>query len=181
MSRNIINIQEITEMAWERLDIDDLRLTLAEDEVQKLNTCSLDENLSGVIQQQLDMAADAFRGAWQSAGYNIDVRDHYVAPQYKQFVLDYARWAIWTRFPMTEGYALSEPRQKQYEFALKLLEKPFLGVEKPDYSDDPDLSGNTDLTATHDAAITLPWQKFPSMPFEYGFFDVYPFPKFEKK
>ena len=35
---------------WKRLTIDDLRLTLAEDEVEKLNTCSLDSNLSSVVQ-----------------------------------------------------------------------------------------------------------------------------------
>ena len=36
-------------MAWTRLDIDDLRLTLSEDEVNKLSSYSLNENLSGVI------------------------------------------------------------------------------------------------------------------------------------
>ena len=126
------------------------------------------------------MAADAFRGAWTAKGYNVDVRDHYVAPEYRQFVLDYARWSIWTRFPMTENYALTEPREKLYQTAVDLLKNPYIGVSKPDYSDDPELSGRTDLTATHDAAITIPWQKFPSLPFDSGFWDVYHFPKFGK-
>ena len=96
---------------WERLTIDDLRLVLAEDEIEKLNERSLAEDkLSVVIQEQLDLVSDAFRGAWQSKGYTLDVRDHYVAPESKQFVLNYARWQIWTRFPMTENFALSEPR-----------------------------------------------------------------------
>lgn len=164
-------------MAWERLDIDDVRLTLAEDEVEKLSTYSLNEEMSAVIQQQLDMAADAFRGAWQSKGYTIDVRDHYIAPEYRQFILDYARWAIWTRFPMTDNYALSEPRQKQYEFAQELLKDPYIGVSKPDYSDDPELSGDTSLSSLNDGAITMPWQKFPAQIWDEGFPQVYPHPK----
>ena len=126
------------------------------------------------------MVADSFRGAWMAKGYNVDVRDHYIAPEYRNSVLNYARYQIFTRFPMAENYALSEPRKKQYEEAYDLLKNPYIGVSKPDYSDDPELSGRTDLTATHDAAITVPWQKFPSLPFDNGFWDVYPFPKFTK-
>ena len=158
-------------MGWTRLTIDDLRLVLAEDEVDKLNTRSLDANLSAVIQEQLDCVADAFRGAWQSKGYNIDVRDHYVAPEYRQFVLNYARWQIWTRFPMTEDYSLSKSREKQYDEAAALLKDPYIGVSKPDYSDDPDLSA-LNIT-TQDAAITVPWLKFPPMPFDEGFPQAY--------
>lgn len=119
--------------------------------------------------------SDAFRGAWQSKGYTLDVRDHYIAPEYKQFVLNYARWQLWTRFPMTEDYALSEPRKKQYEEAVELLKNPYVGVSKPDYSDDPELSGRTDLSTTHDSAVTMPWLKFPAMPFDEGFAQVYPY------
>ena len=158
-------------MGWTRLTIDDLRLVLAEDEVDKLNTRSLDANLSAVIQEQLDCVADAFRGAWQSKGYNIDVRDHYVAPEYRQFVLNYARWQIWTRFPMTEDYSLSKSREKQYDEAAALLKDPYIGVSKPDYSADPDLSA-LNIT-TQDAAITVPWLKFPPMPFDEGFPQAY--------
>ena len=161
-------------MAWKRLDIDDLRLVLSEDEVQKLDQRSLDDSmLSTVIQTQLDTVADAFRGAWQSKGYTVDERDHYIAPEYKQFVLNYARWQIWTRFPMTEDYALSEPREKQYEEAAALLKDPYIGVSKPDYSDDPDLSAKT-MSST-DAAISMPWMKFPAQPFDTGFWQVYPY------
>lgn len=163
-------------MAWSRLTINDLRLVLAEDEVQKLNQYSLDDPLfETVIQSQLDLVADAFRGAWQSKGYLLDVRDHYVAPEYRQFVLNYARWQIWTRFPMTENYALSEPRKAQYEEAAELLKNPYVGVSKPDYSDDPQLSGDTSLSNVNDGAITMPWQKFPAMPFDIGFAQVWPF------
>ena len=37
-------------MSWKQLTIDDLRLVLAEDEVEKLNEVSLDPSLSTVIQ-----------------------------------------------------------------------------------------------------------------------------------
>lgn len=161
-------------MAWKQLTIDDLRLVLAEDEIEKLNQRSVvDEKFEEIIQEQLNTVADAYRGAWQSKGYTIDVRDHYVAPEYIQFVLNYARWQIWTRFPMTEDYALSEPRKKQYEEAAELLKDPYIGVSKPDYSDDPSLSSVTQHE--HDAAISMPWMKFPAQPFDTGFWQVYPY------
>lgn len=167
-------------MSWERLTIDDLRLVLAEDEIEKLNERSLaDDKLSVVLQEQLDLVSDAFRGAWQSRGYTLDVRDHYVAPEYKQFVLNYARWQIWTRFPMTENFALSEPRKKQYEEAVELLKNPYIGVSKPDYSDDPELSGDTRLSNVNDGAITMPWLKLPPSPFDTGFAKVYPYWEFD--
>lgn len=121
--------------------------------------------------------SDAFRGAWQSKGYTIDVRDHYTAPEYKEFVLNYARWSIFTRFPMTEGFALTEPRKVLYEQAAKLLENPYLGVSDPDYSDDPELSGDTSLSASTDSAFSMPWQKFPAEPWEYGYSQVWRFTK----
>ena len=56
-----------------------------------------------------------------------------------------------------------------------MLKDPFIGVERPDYSDDPELSGNTDLSSTSDSAVTMPWQKFPAVPFDTGFAQVYPY------
>lgn len=162
-------------MAWNRLTINDLRLVLAEDEVEKLNERSLDdEKFQQVVQQQLDMVSDFFRGAFQSKGYPVDVRPHYTPPEYKTPILNYARWEIWTRFPMTEDYALSDPRKKQYEEARDLLKNPYIGVSRPDYSDDPELSGNTSLSGLWDGAIKMPWQKFPAMPFDEGFVQVWP-------
>lgn len=163
-------------MAWKRLGIDDLRLVLAEDEVSKLNQYSLANPLfEQVIQQQLDLVSDAFRGAWQSKGYQIDVRDHYTAPEYHVFILNYARWEIWTRFPSTEDFALTKPREKQYEEAAELLKNPYVGVSKPDYSDDPGLSGDTSLSVSSDGAITMPWLKFPPFPFDEGFIQALPY------
>ena len=166
-------------MSWKRLTIDDLRLVLAEDEIEKLSERSLaEEKLSAVIQQQLDLAADSFRGALQSKGYLLDERDHYIAPEYMQFALNYARYSIWTRFPMTENFALSEPRKKQYDEAVELLKNPYIGVSKPDYSDDPTLSGDTSLSNVNDGAVTMPWLKLPPTPFDTGFARVYPYWEF---
>ena len=66
---------------------------------------------------------------------------------------------------MTEDFALSEPRKKLYEEARELLKNPYIGTTTPDYSDDPDLSGNTNLSAINDGAIKMPWQRFPAEPF----------------
>ena len=158
-------------MSWKQLTIDDLRLVLAEDEVDKLNEVSLDPSLSTVIQDQLDMVSDAYRGSWLSKGYTIDVRDHYIAPEYRNAVLNYARFQIFTRFPMTPSFALDENRKKQYEEATELLKNPYIGVSKPDYSDDPQLSSMTQHD--YDPAISMPWLKFPTMPFDTGFYKPY--------
>ena len=109
-------------MSWKQLTPDDLKLVLAEDELDKLSTCSLAEDkLSVILQDQLDMVADAFRGAFQSKGYNVDVRDHYTPASYKNFILNYARFEIFTRFPMTGDYALDDNRKKQWEEAQKMM------------------------------------------------------------
>ena len=88
-------------------------------------------------------------------------------------MLNYSRYQIWTTFPMTESYSLSEPREKLYSQAVELLKDPYLGTSKPDYSNDPTLSGDTNLNKDHDAAISMPWVKFPAMPFDNGFWQPY--------
>ena len=80
---------------------------------------------------------------------------------------------------MTEDFALSEPREKQYEEAAELLKDPYIGVSKPDYSDDPELSSTTQHD--HDAAISIPWMKFPAQPFDTGFWQVYPYYRWNGK
>ena len=158
---------------WLQPTIEHLQLVLAQDELDKLSSCSVD--ITDVLQKQLNAVADTFRSAFVSKGYTIDVRDHYVDAGYLIPVLNYARYQIFTRFPMAEDYALSEPRKKQYEEAAQLLKTPYLGVSRPDYSDDPQLSSDTSLSNVNDGAITMPWQKFPAVPFDTGFAQVYPF------
>ncbi|WP_407450938.1 hypothetical protein [Fibrobacter sp.] len=69
---------------------------------------------------------------------------------------------------MADDYALSEPRKMQYEEAVELLKDPYLGVSKPDYSDDPTI----DPGSAADAAISMPWLKFPPT-FYSGFPQAY--------
>lgn len=157
-------------MSWRRLTKDDLRLVLAEDEIQKLEQASLDlPSLSAVIQQQLDACADTFRAAFRSKGYTLDVRDHYIDDGYVIPALDYARYQIFTRFPMAENYALSKPREELYKAAQELLKNPYLGTSTPDYSDDPELSGDVDDSLAKDPSITIPWLRLPPLEGECGF------------
>lgn len=73
---------------------------------------------------------------------------------------------------MTTSFALDENRKKQYEEAAELLKDPYIGVSKPDYSDDPELSSLT-TKARYDSAISVPWLKFQPMPFDDGFPEAY--------
>ena len=76
-------------------------------------------------------------------GYDIDVRDHYTCSTYWPFILAFARWTLWNRFPSANNFALTETRKDEWELAKELLKNPYIGLDKPDYSDDPELSGNT--------------------------------------
>lgn len=156
-------------MSWKKLTSEDLKLVLAQDEINKLEECSVD--IDDVLQKQLDIVADLFRGAWKSKGYTIDIRDNYIAPEYIVPILNYARWQIWTRFPATETISLSENRKVGYEEAVELLKNPYIGVSKPDYSDDPELSGNTELNKIQDSAISMPYLRMddPYIGFSYNF------------
>ena len=158
---------------WRKLDFKDLQNVLAYDEFQKLNEMSLSSDLSDICQPILDQVADMFRGAFLTKGYNVDIRDHYVPQGYVNPILNYARWQIWTRFPNSQNIALDDPRRFAYEEAKELLKDPYIGTENPDYSDDPELSGRTDLTSTNDASLTLPYQRFWTKPQNYGFINPY--------
>ena len=154
---------------WKRLTIEDLKLVLSEDEVNKLDnrSTSVDER----INKQLDMVANLFRGAWKAKGYTIDVREYYVAPEYITPILNYSRWQIWTTFPSTENISLSENRKLGYDEAVELLKNPYIQVSKPDYSDDVVLSGDTKLNRINDNAISMPYLRMddPYFGFSYNF------------
>lgn len=142
---------------WKRLDFNDLAEILAQDEIDKLDVYSLSADISSICQKQLDSVADLYRGSWQSKGYALDVREHYVAPEYRIPVLNYARWQIWTRFPNSKDIGLDDPRKAAYEEAKELLKSPFIGVSPPDYSDSAELSADSTLSASKDVAISLPF------------------------
>lgn len=140
-------------MSWKHLTSEDLKLVLSQDEINKLEERSVD--LADVLDKQLDTVADLFRGAFRSKGYTIDERDHYIPDSYVQYVLDYARYSIFTRFPMANEYALSEPRKLLFEQASEILKNPFI---KPDDPVDPDDPDDPD-SEKRDNAITLPYLK----------------------
>lgn len=110
-----------------------------------MNTISLDTELvNQVLQESLDTASDAFRAAWTAKGYDVDPREHYITSGYKLFVLAFARYFIWTRFPGSEDYAISKPREELYKKAMEMLKNPYLQTDKVKW-DDPELSAYGDI------------------------------------
>ena len=156
---------------WQRLTYNDMRMYLAKDELDRLQNSNIDVDFTTVINDTLDMVADTFRGAWSAKGYELDVRDHYIDIAYKPFILSFARWVLWNRFPAAGDYALTETRKDEFKLAQDLLKNPYIATSMPDYSDDPQLSGLH--TSSTDGAIKIPWMRFPAEPFETGFWDVY--------
>ena len=134
---------------------------------------SIEESIDDIIQQQIDSVADSYRAAFSSKGYAMDVRPHYIPNAYRLYALCIARYYICTRFPNSLNIFLDEPRKELYTQAMELLKDPYIGVPEPDYSDDPELSGRTDLTSISDASLTLPYQRFWTKPQNYGFINPY--------
>lgn len=160
-------------MSWKQLKYDDMRLYLAKDELDRLETVSIDTDLSAVVNDTLDLVSDAFRGAWLAKGYDIDQRDHYTCSTYWPFILAYARWTLWNRFPSANNFALTETRKDEWNLAKELLKNPYIGLDKPDYSDDPELSGNTGTALSADPAISIPWLRTVPQCGKFGFPEVY--------
>lgn len=159
-------------MAWKQLTYDDMRLYLAKDELDKLQTASIDQNLTDVVNQTLDLVADAFRGAWIAKGYKIDSNAHYVCSTYFPFILAYARWVLWNRFPMAQNYALSDARKDEWKLAADLLKNPYIGVDDPDAGSGDEPQDEIAYLSS-DAAISIPWLKFPPTFEDGGFPSVY--------
>ena len=110
---------------WKRLNYTDLTEILAQDEINKLDVYSLSADISSICQKQLDSVADMFRGSWSAKGYALDVREHYVAPEYRIPVLNYARWQIWTRFPNSKDIGLVS---RNYQYSISHIEPLTLNV-----------------------------------------------------
>ena len=134
---------------------------------------SIEESIDDIIQQQIDCVVDSYRAAFSSKGYAMDIRPHYLPNAYRLYALCIARYYICTRFPNSLNIFLDEPRKELYTQAMELLKDPYIGVPEPDYSDDPELSGRTDLTSISDASLTLPYQRFWTKPQNYGFINPY--------
>lgn len=132
---------------WKHLTLSDMKLYLSQDELDQLNSASVD--IEDVVDKQLDVIADMFRGAFLSKGYEIDTREHFIPSSYQHFVCTYARYCVWTRFPMSPAIALDEARKAEYEFIQSLIKDPKIGTDKPDWEhssenpDNPDNAGKT--------------------------------------
>lgn len=151
-------------MSWKQLNIDDLRTILSEDEVNSLNTLSLKPNTTDAINSCIDLVSDTWRGALLAKSYRYDIRDHYTPSEYSYWILVHARWAIWTRFPMSPDIALDEARKEEYKQALKFLQNPSIGVTKPDWEYD---SGNPANGVQSMGSISVPWMRFDEDPWLY--------------
>lgn len=152
-------------MAWKKLNIDDLRLVLSEDEVQKLNELSVEENIDQILNDTIELISQTWRGAMRAKGIEIDPRDGYIPSAYQYWVLVHSRYACWSRFPNSSVIAIDEVRKKEYEQALEILKSPFLNTDEvewflPDGNPNPDLSAYQRLLG---ASLQVPWQQFPDM------------------
>ena len=59
-------------MAWKKLEMNDLRLVLSEDEMDKLNELSLDESITAVIDDTIELVSNVWRGALKAKGMEIE-------------------------------------------------------------------------------------------------------------
>lgn len=155
----------LTAMSWKRLTIDDVKLVLAQDEIDKLSELSLSPELTSVVNDTCDLIASTWRGAIQAKGNSIDPRDFYLPSCYWYHALAMIRQALWTRFPNSGVIALDERRVKEYEAAMELLKQPYLEVDKvewylPDGTPNPELSAYTQ-DGTGGSSMLTPWLRFP--------------------
>ena len=149
---------------WSQLTIDDMKLYLSQDELDALNSYSVD--IENVINKQLDAIADMFRGAFVSKSYEIDTREHYIPSSYKHFVCTYARYVIWQRFPMSPNVALDDARKAEYELVKDLLKDAYIGVDKPEWehsSSNPENTGKI-----QGGSIKLPFLRFDQSLYDWG-------------
>lgn len=151
-------------MAWKKLEMNDLRLVLSEDEVEKLNELSLDESMTQVINDTISLVSNVWRGALKGKGMEIDPRDAYTPSSYWYWVLVHARYACWSRFPNSSVIAIDDVRKNEMERAMELLKSPYLDVDAvewylPDGEPNPDLSAYQPSTGSQ---LTTPWLRFPT-------------------
>ena len=152
---------------WNKITIEDVRLTLAEDEIDRLNTLSTtEENLNKIIDQTIEMVSSMIRGSLQSKGYTLDFREYYLPKEYYFFALIIIRYQLWTRFPNSNKFALDDARTKQYEEAMSMIKNPILGPSTPDYSDLPDEEKPKPI---EDVALINPKLKFDAF---YGWKNI---------
>lgn len=55
-------------MSWQKLDINDIRECLSEDEVEKLNELSVNPEISDIINTVMETISQTWRGALKAKG-----------------------------------------------------------------------------------------------------------------
>ena len=150
-------------MSYQKLTIDDLRECLSEDEIDKLDTLSLQPGTTEIINKIMETISQTWRGALKAKGYEIDPRDYFIPETYKWWVLVHCRYACWSRFPQSSIFAIDDVRKKEYEKALELLKDPYLDVDEvewklPDGTPNPELTG---YAKTSPGSLITPWLAFP--------------------
>jgi hypothetical protein len=141
-----------------------LRLVLSEDEMDKLNELSLDESITAVIDDTIELVSNVWRGALKAKGMEIDPRDGYTPSTYWYWVLCHARYACWSRFPNSSVIAIDDVRKEEMKRAMDLLKEPYLDVDAVEWTL-PDGSPNPDLSAYQPSLgsqLTTPWLRFPT-------------------
>lgn len=157
-------------MSWKKLTTDDLKMILSEDEVTTLNTTSVDEEVTDIVQNAIDLVSDMFRGSFRAKGYAIDIRDNYIPSGYVLPVLQYARYVAWSRFPNSPDIALDEVRKEDVKRLQELLKNPYIGVEKPDWdhsSENPDATGQVNA-----GSISIPFLRFDEQLYHWNALSV---------
>lgn len=154
-------------MSWKQLTIEDLKMVLSQDEIDRVNSLSLDPALSCVVNDTLDMVSDTWRGALAGKSVKLDTRAHYTPSSYSYYILVHARQVIWSRFPNSQVYAIDEIRKDEAKRALEMLQKTTIGVEPPDWEHDPENPDNPDFRGYKAGSITLPKLRFDEDLFHY--------------
>ena len=152
-------------MAWKQLTIEDMKLYLSQDELDALNNISTD--ITDIVNKQLDVIADMFRGAFISKGYEIDTREHYIPSSYQHWVCTYARYVIWQRFPMSPSVGLDEARKEEYKLVSSLLQNAYIGVDKPLWEHSSKNPNNPDnVDGVQAGSIGLPFMRIDQEMFD---------------
>lgn len=144
---------------WKKLTTDDLKTILSQDELDKLESISVDPSIQSIVSNSIDLVADMFRGAFEAKGYEIDIREHYIPAGYVLPVLQLARETAWSRFPNSPAIALDEVRKEEVKRLYELLKNPYIGAEKPDWehsSKNPEATGRKSGLGS----IVIPFLRF---------------------
>lgn len=154
-------------MSWKRLQLQDIQMVLAQDEIDKLENLSKDPETREIIQDILDNVSDAWRGSLAAKSVVLSTIEHSTPSEYRIFILNFARHQIWTRFPESTTIALDERRVAEYEQACELLQNPYINVAPPSPEEQP----TPEDSARHTGSVFVPYMRIPPFPFNTNYFN----------